>query len=224
MIPTLACVLRSGGEYRSEHVVALYRGVQQHWPVEKLGYLHMICLTDMNFLQFGVDNVKLVGDWPGWWAKMELFRPDLPARDLLYIDLDTVIVGELVDMANVGHLTVLRDLYHAGKPERQASVGSGLMYLPESCRKVVWERWLHDPQGHIARHRKGGDQKFLQEVLGAEADRWQDILPNQVVSYKIHVRGAAGKVPTGARVVCFHGPPRPWEVPPLIQDRDENDG
>ena len=215
MSTTVACVLRSGGEYRPEHVVALYRGVQKHWRIDRLGYLRMVCLTDMDFLQFGVENVKLVGGWPGWWSKMELFRPDLTGN-LLYLDLDTVVVGDLTDLANVGRLTVLRDFYHSDKPERQPWVGSGLMYLPESCRKVVWARWLLDPQGHMARHKAGGDQKFLQAAIGAEAARWQDVLPNQVASYKVHVKANGGTVPPGARVVCFHGPPRPWQVPALV--------
>ena len=220
--PTVACVLRSGGEYRPEHVVSLYRGVQKHWRIDRLGYLRMICLTDVRFVQAGVECVRLIGDWPGWWSKMELFRPDIPG-DLLYIDLDTVIVGDLAAVANVKRLTVLRDFYHKDKLDRQGWVGSGLMYLPEACRAPIWPRWLLDPQGHMARHGRGGDQKLLQAEIGAEAARWQDVLPDQVVSYKIHVKANGGKVPPGARVVCFHGKPRPWQVPALVPAEENDD-
>jgi hypothetical protein len=60
-------------------------------------------------------------------------------------------------------------------------------------------------------------------VFAGKAARWQDVLPGQVVSYKIHVqldpkKGkhiGNGLVPAGTRVVCFHGQPRPWAVPEL---------
>lgn len=34
-------------------------------------------------------------DWPGWWAKMELHRPDLPAGRTLYMDLDNHVIRDL---------------------------------------------------------------------------------------------------------------------------------
>jgi len=218
-IPTVACVLRSGGDYCSEHVVALYRGVRKYWDLSRLGYLRFICLTDVPFLQFGVENIPLIGDWPGWWSKMELFRPDITG-DLLYIDLDTVIVGPLADIVEARCLTVLRDFYDRGKPERQRLVGSGLMYLPEDMRVPIWRRWLLDPQGHMTRFKAGGDQAFLQAFVEKEAARWQDLLPGQVVSYKVHIK-PTGKAPAGSRVVCFHGLPRPWKVPPFWERNEE---
>jgi hypothetical protein len=61
---------------------------------------------------------------------------------------------------------------------------------------------------------KLGDQGFLHEHIG-DAAKWQDTEP--VYSYKVHCKG---KLPADAKVVCFHGKPRPWTVrdrwiPPL---------
>ena len=213
MITTVACVLRSGGEYKPEHVVSLYRGVQRHWDISRLGYLYMICLTDVPFLQFGVACIPLVGGWPGWWSKMELFRPDLRG-DLFYLDLDTVVVGSLGEVASVGQPTILRDLFHRDVPCRQGLVGSGLMYLPEVVRPSIWRDWIRDPNACMRKHQARGDQAFIEEHAGGWA-RWQDVLPDQVISYKVHVQPNKGRVPDKARVVCFHGRPRPWQVPPL---------
>lgn len=49
-----------------------------------------ICLTDRPDQVPG--GVALQHDWPGWWAKLELFRPGLFAdgEQVLYFDLDTV--------------------------------------------------------------------------------------------------------------------------------------
>nr|WP_145924153.1 hypothetical protein [Halomonas elongata] len=45
----------------------------------------------------------LAHGWPGWWSKLELFRPH--GGDLLYLDLDTVVRGDLqplIDAPAVG--------------------------------------------------------------------------------------------------------------------------
>ena len=34
-------------------------------------------------------------DWPGWWSKMELHRPDLPSGRTLYMDLDSHAIRSL---------------------------------------------------------------------------------------------------------------------------------
>lgn len=52
-----------------------------------------------------------------------------------------------------------------------------------------------------------GDQGFLMPLIGKRA-RWGA----NVRSYKVHCRNG---VPRGTDVVCFHGKPRPWDIPPL---------
>ena len=61
----------------------------------------------------------------------------------------------------------------------------------------------------MAIHRVGGDQKFLEEVLLKNCCVWQDEFPNQIFSYKIHCKG---ELPENAKIVCFHGRPRPKQV------------
>lgn len=181
------CVLRSGGEYGPEHVQWLARQVPG-----------LVCLSDVSVA--GVPTVALRHGWPGWWSKLELFSDAIPG-DLLYLDLDTVVIGDLSGF-EVGQTTMLSDFYW---PERPAS---GLMYISEQDKAAVWDGWIADPAGHMAKQRgRGGigDQGFIAECLSPA--RWQDLLPGKVVSYKAHCRNG---VPEGAEVVCFHGKPRPW--------------
>ncbi|MCH4563351.1 hypothetical protein MKP05_09435 [Halomonas sp. EGI 63088] len=198
------CVLRSGGDYGPEHVQWLAGRVDLlQWLVGKSGVLQ--CLSDVPVR--GVPTLPLAHGWPGWWSKLELFRPDI-GGDLLYMDLDTVVLGDLQQLIDAagGRTTMLSDFYW---PERPAS---GLMYIAERDKARVWEAWRRDPAGHM-RRRGGrgtlGDQGFLGRVLGDGVQRWQDVAPGQVVSYKAHCRQG---VPPGARVCCFHGQPRPWDV------------
>lgn len=195
-------VLRSGGEYKAEHAQRLARQVDG-----------LMVLSDVDVP--GVPRIPMTNRWPGWWSKMEIFDPEIPG-DVLYMDLDTTVVGEIDDLRETGRTTMLADFYY---PERLAS---GFMYLTEADRAKVWSQWVESPGRHMARHRQGGDQSFIASVL-TDALRWQDTHPGRVVSYKVHVckRGTSkraignGAVPAGADVVCFHGLPRPWHIKEL---------
>ena len=191
------CVLRSGGEYGPEHVQWLARQVPG-----------IVCLSDVDVP--GIEVVPLEYNWPGWWSKTELFSGSI-AGDLMFYDLDTVVLKPL-EMPD--RTTVLRDFC---KPSR---MGSGLMYIAEQDKDVVWNAWLEDPAGHMARCGRRGDQMFLDRYIGS-AQKWQDIAA--VYSYKEHCRTG---LPADAVVVCFHGKPRPWAVsadwvPPLKNQSNE---
>jgi len=138
---------------------------------------------------------------------MELFRPDLRG-DFLYMDLDTVIVGPLDDFEGINRLTILRDFYRDGKRLKEG-LQSSLMFLPESQRRPPWDDFTVNPALSMALHRGGGDQSLLEPHYIHSADRWQDVLPGQVVSWKVN---CAHGVPPNARVICMHGKPRPWQV------------
>ena len=196
----VALVLRSGGDYAAKHVQVLARQITTWLPGADL-----FCLTDVAIP--GVAAIPLEYDWPGWWSKMELFRPDI-ADDLLYFDLDTVVCGPLDDIAAVNRLTLLRDLYCKGT-HRYDRLQSAVMYLPKACRAEIWQNFLADPRRALKNHLIGGDQEFLEKYWRASAARWQDVVGNQIVSWKVHCRRG---IPEGVRVVCFHGKPRPWAV------------
>lgn len=135
----------------------------------------------------------------------------------LYMDLDTAIVGPLDDMLTRRELTTLSDFYW---PEK---IQSSLMLVTPEAASAAWDAFTADPVRHMREcvtRERWGDQGFLESVWGRGAARWQSVLPGQAVSFKVHVRRAQdrrrdvgnGTVPTGARVVVFHGKPRPWEV------------
>lgn len=202
----VVCVLRTGGDYTAEDVHRLQAGVAQHLTLPH----RFACFSDADV---PCHRVELTSDWPGWWAKMEVFRPDV-VGDLLYFDLDTVVSGSLDAIATTDKFTILRDFYQGGDNHQ-----SSAMFLPEQTRRIVWNAWNRDPQGHMARYEGGGDQKFLQGLkLGPVF--WQDAFPNKFVSYKVHVRHphqnlretGNGSIPPEASVVIFHGKPRPRDV------------
>jgi len=193
---TVACVLRSGGDYGPEYVRRLRAGVKRHLP--GAGW---VCVSDVP----EVATHALWHGWPGWWSKIELFTPGLLTGPTLYLDLDTVVCADLADVAAAvpaDGFTMLQDFT---KPD---SYGSGVMAWGGDWSRLYYA-FAADPQGHMARCRTGarwGDQGFIRDHLGRVPATWQAQVPGQIVSYKVH-----GRTPD-ARLVCFHGKPRPHEV------------
>lgn len=186
MQPTVICVLRRGGEYKDEHVGRLRAQVNG---------APFFCL----------DDVRMVHRWPGWWSKIEMFRFQGP---YLYIDLDTLIVDDLaplLDAATKHDFIALRDF---NSPNQ---MGSGLMAWRGDMTHL-YTTFASDPEAHMARcntRAAWGDQGFLDPLTRDFRVHWQDILPGAVVSWKKHCKDG---IPDGAKVVCFHGRPRPWDV------------
>lgn len=204
---TVCCVLKSGPEYRVEHVVALRDGVRRHLTLPH----NFICLTDLwpEAMEAGIASVSLKHGWPGWFSKLELFRPGVFNGPVFYLDLDSIIVGSLDDLV-IGHrFTVLRNFW------RDHRIGSGLMAwdadLSEIYRRFAADagRWMREYQTK----EKWGDQQFIFDNTPIEPDRWQVKHPGRVVSYKRDIlRLHRGKVPPEASVIAFHGVPRPWQT------------
>lgn len=195
-------VLRGGGEYLPRHAQVLAKQVEKHLCAD------VVCYSDVPVP--GVDVIPLQFKWPGWWAKMELFDPRVRG-DLLYFDLDTIVVGDLGAIASVNRLTILRDFYRDGK-RKPEGLGSGVMYLPEAERAEIWDKWIQQPEKYISHYRMmgKGDQAFLEDWSMERWARWQDLVPKQVMSWKVHELSAG--IPPTCRVICFHGRPRPWRT------------
>lgn len=205
---TIVCVLKSGGwqnrrmyvEYTPAHVRWL-RDQMHRWVSVPFRF---VCLTDHDRIP-GVETVALRDDLPGWWSKMELFRE---FDDAFYVDLDTVIAGDISHMVEHPHrFTVLRNL-----SSRAANrIGSGVMAWRGDYSQL-YRQFMADPQGHMAEYTKSakwGDQGFI-EFHQLERDYLQALFPGQVVSYKVDLnQGSPGP---DHRIVCFHGEPRPWQV------------
>jgi hypothetical protein len=194
-------VLRSGGEYKPEHVERLRRQMFKTTPS-----LRLDCLTDLD----GVPrSYPLEHGWPGWWSKLEICRPGF-VGPLLYIDLDTTVVRDMAPLVrHTTHSIVLRDYFRNG-----SAVQSSFMLLTEADRRTVWQHFIREPDALMERYRRGGDQLVFERLLGKRALRWQDRYPGQVVGYKSELRKGRRVPGPGTRVIIYHGRPRPWDVEP----------
>jgi hypothetical protein len=199
---TVACVLRSGGIYDATWVSRLQRGVARH-----LGLPHrFVCLSDV---EVPCERIPLMNRWPGWWSKLELFRPGIFGGRVLYLDLDTVVVGSLDAIASHPHHFTMAHEYY--RPEQFCSTA---MAWDGSCDFGIMAAFNLDLIPRYTKRERIGDQAFIEETLqtrGVPIDTFRDLFgEHSVSSYKVHE--CAKGPPAGAVVVAFHGKPKPHQI------------
>lgn len=83
------------------------------------------------------------------------------------------------------------------------AVGSGVLTWTAGEHTQIWDTFIENPHRAIAALHPHGDQKWIQQHQ-KERLYFQDLFPNQLVSFKVHCRNG---LPKGAKIVCYHGKP-----------------
>lgn len=174
---TIACV--NVGNYLGrgeEYVRKLRAGVQWHLSIP-----HDFVVIDQS-------------DKPGWWAKIDLFQPGRFEGRVLYLDLDTVVVGPLEPVVQSVGIVHLKDWGWL-----KNDYCSAVMVWDAGEHAEAFERFT--PEVMREYH---GDQDWLTHLGG-----WMALRKGLNVSYRYESKAAP---PVGASTVSFHGRPKPHEV------------
>ena len=147
---------------------------------------HFVCITDSPF--------------PGWWAKISLFEPGRFRGRVLYLDLDLTVVGGLNDLMYYDDpFVAIKDYQHP------MTINSSVMSWDAGVADHVFSEFSPSVM-----ERFRGDQNWINNRIPT-ARRF----PKEwCVSYKATVK-PLGRVPDGARIVVYHGDPKPWD---LVED------
>jgi hypothetical protein len=197
--------LKWGIKYGPEYVNKLYAGIKRNTSLS----FNLHCFTDdssglnSNIISHPLPYKKL----DGWWNKLYLFSKEIPITGrILYIDLDTLITGNIDNILihNDGFV-VLRDFLTGIWPSitTNDSVGSGLISYESHKHSYIWEEFLKNPEKIIQSIKPNGDQVWIQKMQ-SERLYWQDLFQNQIVSFKVHCNKGLSN---DARIVCYHGKP-----------------
>lgn len=222
--------LKWGTKYGAQYVNRLYWGVKRNTTLP----FNFHCFTEN---PEDINKEIITHDLPykkldGWWNKLYLFSEEVPIEGrIFYIDLDTLITGNIDPiMSHDGGFVVLRDFFTgiASGIRTNDYVGSGLMSFEAHKYSHIWEKFMENPASIIASIKPHGDQVW---IMRQQPERlyWQDLFPNQVVSFKVHCRN---QLPPDARIVCYHGKPsipdsmlktsrvHAWTIPPALWVKD----
>lgn len=193
----IACV-KSGTKYGPEYVNILFDMVRRNLAEGTPG--RFVCFTnDSTGLSPGISVEPLPPGLIGWWNKIALFRPEaFPAGSrVVYFDLDTLIVGPLDDIIKYsGPFAMQRDFYTEAR-------GSSIMAWEAGTLTHIWDNWIKAGMPDMP----GGDQVWI----GSQADNpdmIEDVFPGCAVSFKRH---CLPYPPRGAKVISFHGEPKPHQ-------------
>ncbi|CAN0312267.1 unnamed protein product [Pylaiella littoralis] len=223
---TVACV-RWGRKYGPEYVERLAAGVRRHLRRDHL----FVCYTDdVEALRWtaGIEARPLgtgCEEWRGWWHKAFLFSREAGlAGRVLYLDLDTVVVGSLGDVAGYSGTFAALSVEGMVNELRPTGLNSSVMSW-DASREAPTVRAVH------------GLLKEAYAVITScvhKLDHWlemtvpgvttlQRAFPGQIVEYN-SMRAAVAKdsagsdgnhlllLPRDARVICFPLEPKPHRV------------
>lgn len=204
----------TGTKYGSEYPIALQRGIERHCrrPFE------LVCLTDQTEQLPGLRMVRIDHfQLSGWWAKMLLLDPWVRGRGRsIFLDLDTVIVGDLDPLIDVP----VRGVGICANFTRAATGRGPCRY--GSCVMVLEDGWGTESWIHFWKHRQSvmsicgnlGDQMAMERVWhiqGVEPTILQTMLPE---GYMVGRRDLSPSgPPDGSSLIILAGPHKPHNSP-----------
>jgi hypothetical protein len=204
------CVLKSGGSYTVDYVQKLKNMVARHSTV-----LHeFICLTDVNIKPEVCKTIRLAHNLEGWWSKLELFRTDLTeAGRIVYFDLDTVITNNIDDVLKLNtEFAALGDFMPTEDRGRIDKFGSGMMVWHNNGYNYSFLLEEFSIEDTKIRGWNCGDQRYIVESLVGRGYP-RDVLQNLVTGiYSFKRNDCSRALPNDARIICFHGKPKPHEA------------
>lgn len=153
----VACVLRQGGKvgYSADWVARLRNSVARN-----LDQPHrFVCLSDCDV---DCERIPLINNGPGFWSKLELFRPGLFDTPVLYIDLDTVICG------NLDHIVSrIQDQRFVMLHETDKNVTSSAVMWWRGDQSHLYTQWIAESQAtwaaQYSKMPRYGDQAFIED-------------------------------------------------------------
>jgi hypothetical protein len=221
---TVACCL--WGDWPSgdkvlgvEYVNKLYRAVQRNLTLPH----RFVCFTDSSKAHLLSDGIiRQPMDIPtrrGETPKWIFYKPNngLTGR-VLGMDLDTVILGNIDRWAEREEEFIIRKTFNPQRMKTCRAIGGDMVSFYAGTLTCLWDVIVKDPRKFEAIG-KGDERIAYDQFLPSETEiaYWQDLFPDEYISFKRHHRKIYDRQERKdylekAKVISFHGKPRPHEV------------
>ncbi len=139
---------------------------------------------------------RLIGGSHGWWAKMEMFRPELQLGKTLYVDLDNVVTGSLdrlteIEIDATSPIVMADDVHYPGLPNGSVMLFDGRL----DFNRVLWDSYTRGPKRIQALYSEwphAADQSFIaheyETAFGRPVRLFQEILgPHSLMTMRDHL-------------------------------------
>lgn len=214
--------------YSWDYVDRLYRGLCRNLSPEVR--LHVYTESNRDVPSPYIKHS--LQEWPGirgpkssWWYKVQLFNPEHHLGNLLYFDLDTVIVSNIdwIWQQKTHYFWAARDFKYLFRP-RRATINSSVMWFDTTKWSHVYTEFdpgLVRSRGRVNWH---GDQDYIHEKI--PPDRLQYLDTSRIRSWKWEMQdggydfntrkhrtpGTGTVLDDVTSVLIFHGNPKPHEI------------
>jgi hypothetical protein len=199
-----------GNDMPEKYINNLYHGVSRFASEE----FDFICFTneEIDGLHEGIEARPFISPSKlGVLPRLYMYSKDsgLFGNQVLALDIDVIIVGSLKDIMSYRGEFCARSKFKPGFEYLLDGDVISFRAGPENEDRL-WNSFV-DNREFAERHTKGRERYWYRHQIGDEADRWDEYAPNQIISYKRHMRGRH-TLPKGACIVSCHGVPRPHEI------------
>lgn len=195
------CVIH-GSAYGWDYVERLHSMLSRH--LTNFGQLHVWTEKERPVPDHMVKHVLEPMDAKkGWWYKMQLFDPRHYAGNLLYMDLDVVVVNNIdwIVEHNPNEFWTVKDFLYLQMPLGWHSINSSVMWFNTQKMSWLWNKFRPVDMAH---HR--GDQDYLEQ----EIKHRQYLDSERIISWRWQAQGT--EIPGNTSVLVFHGRPKPHEL------------
>jgi hypothetical protein len=226
-ITDCACVIHGTG-YDWVYVEKLYNMLTRHLP-DGIRF-HVYTEQDRSVPPHMIKHA--VKEWPGisgpkreWWYKMQLFNPEHYSGNLLYFDLDCVIINDLswIPALSTECFWTIRDFRYLQR-KSYSGMNSSVMWWNVSKFAHVWHEFDQlDINRTVVKY--PGDQDYLEVAIDPNQRRHFD--QQHLQSWRWQVRdggynfstrkpnapgsGSNAYIGGDTSILVFHGKPKPHE-------------
>ena len=226
-ITDCACVIHGTG-YDWQYVEKLYNMLKRHLPAGIRFHVY----TEANRPVPSHMIKHVLKDWPGiagpkrsWWYKMQLFNPEHHSGNLLYFDLDCVIINDLswIPALSTECFWTIRDFRYLQR-KSHSGMNSSVMWWNVTRYANVWYEFDRlDINKTVVQY--PGDQDYLGVVIDPTQRRYFD--QQYLQSWRWQVQDGGYNFSTrkpnapgtksdnyiggDTSILVFHGKPKPHE-------------
>jgi len=156
----------------------------------------------------------------GWWNKLNLFSPEMPSGNILYMDIDIVILNNFDDeisslLGREESICCVSDSVNW----MGVKFSSSLMFFKSGMHTKIFDNFTKNEKNII--NNKGGDQVWISTQLKT-IFYIDDLFPNLKKNFKFQLAKRDGKkftvpmnIDENIKLIDFGGRPKPHQLEKL---------